>query len=57
MILNATKKFSTEDKANKFKPPRQEIFVLFSNFKTPRGSIFLLDEAKFYDTKEYTYSM
>ncbi|WP_265094526.1 hypothetical protein [Campylobacter concisus] len=42
---------------------------MFSNFKTPRGSIFCLlrlacnetslrgDEAKFYDTKEHTYSM
>ncbi|WP_462105177.1 hypothetical protein [Campylobacter concisus] len=40
MILNATKKFSTEDKANKFKPPRQEIFVLFSNFKTQDAVFF-----------------
>jgi len=26
MILNTTKKFSTEDRTNKFKPPRQENF-------------------------------
>ena len=54
MILNVTKKFSTEDRTNKFKPPRQEFFVLFSNFKTQDAVFFAKNRQKFTMQKSRT---
>ena len=39
MILNATKKFSTEDRTNKFEPPRQENFCFLLRLARNEASL------------------